>query len=73
YPTLAPKILDNKNLPEGELVDYLMASAACFPAMQMRKIGATKYIDGGYYDNMPVNLAIESGAEEIVAVDLEAI
>ncbi|MEF9852793.1 MAG: patatin-like phospholipase family protein [Hydrogenoanaerobacterium sp.] len=73
YPTLAPKILDNKNLPEGELVDYLMASAACFPAMQMRKIGATKYIDGGYYDNMPVNLAVESGAEEIVAVDLEAI
>lgn len=73
YPSLTPKILDNKSLPEGELVDYLMASTACFPAMQMRKIGAEKYIDGGYYDNMPVNLAIESGAEEIVAVDLEAI
>lgn len=73
YPSLTPRVMSKENLPEGELVDYLMASAACFPAMKMRQIGAAKYIDGGYYDNMPVSLAAESGAEEIVAVDLEAV
>lgn len=73
YPSFAPRIIGRESIPEGGLVDYLMASAACFPAMKMRQIGATRYIDGGYYDNMPVQLAIERGAEEIVAVDLEAI
>ncbi len=73
YPSLTPRIISKDTLPPGELVDYLMASAACFPAMKMREIGGAKYIDGGYYDNMPVNLAMERGAEEIVAVDLEAI
>lgn len=73
YPSFTPRIISKADIPEGALVDYLMASAACFPAMKMRQIGATRYIDGGYYDNMPVQLAIERGAEEIVAVDLEAI
>lgn len=73
YPTLEPRIIDKQNLPEGELVDYLMASAACFPAMKMRQIGEEKFIDGGYYDNLPINLALERGAQEIVAVDLEAV
>ena len=31
------------------------------------------YIDGGYYDNLPINLAIDMGATEIIAVDLRAI
>ncbi|RPF47640.1 NTE family protein [Hydrogenoanaerobacterium saccharovorans] len=72
-PSLSPCIINKESLPEGELVDYLMASAACFPAMKMRQIGDTRYIDGGYYDNMPINLAIQRGADEIIAVDLEAI
>ena len=29
--------------------------------------------DGGYYDNLPINLAIDMGADEIIAVDLRAI
>ena len=31
------------------------------------------FIDGGYYDNLPINLAIDLGATEIIAVDLRAI
>ena len=50
-----------------------MASASCFPAMKMRCIGDKRYIDGGYYDNMPVDLAIEMGAREIIAVDLDGV
>ena len=30
-------------------------------------------MDGGYYDNLPINLAIDLGATEIIAVDLRAL
>lgn len=73
YPGFAPCILDKEEIPPGSLVDYLMASASCFPAMKMRCIGDKRYIDGGYYDNMPVDLAIEMGAREIIAVDLDGV
>ena len=31
-----------------------------------------KHIDGGYHDNLPINLALDMGADEIIAVDLNA-
>ncbi len=73
YPKLEPKILTKSAVPAGRLVDYLMASAACFPAMKARTIDEKTYIDGGYSDNVPVKMAVDLGADDIVAVDLEAI
>ena len=73
YPRLEPKVLTKETVPDGEMVDYLMASAACFPAMKARVIDDKTYIDGGYSDNVPVKMAVEMGADDIVAVDLEAI
>lgn len=52
---------------------YVIASASCFPAFPMKQIDGEKYIDGGYTDNIPINLAISLGATEIIAVDLNAI
>lgn len=49
-----------------------MASATCYPAFQMKDIDGDKYIDGGFYDNLPINLAIELGATEAIIVDLRA-
>ena len=68
-----PLSIIKKDLKENQVVEYVMASACCYPAFQKAEINGEKYIDGGYYDNMPINLAIEMGAEEIIAVDLEAI
>ena len=65
--------LKKSDLNNDNLKDYLMASATCFPAFQLKEIDGKKYVDGGYYDNLPINLAIELGADEIIAVDLEAI
>lgn len=63
--------LSRGEIPEGELRNYLLASAACFPAFPMYQIGDNRFVDGGYYDNLPVSLAIKMGAEEIVAIDLD--
>lgn len=70
---LKPITLTKKEIPEEKLKDYLMASATCFPAFKIKDIDNEKYIDGGYYDNLPINLAIDMGADNIIAVDLGTI
>ena len=39
----------------------------------MKEIDGDKYIDGGYYDNLPIELACNLGAEFLIVVDLGAI
>lgn len=46
-----------EDIPEGQLKDYMLASSACFPALRPREIDGVKYIDGGWRDNMPLDLA----------------
>ena len=67
-----PVQLQKKDIPQDKITDYLMASATCYPAFQKKEIEGHHYIDGGYYDNLPINLAIKMGANEIIAVDLRA-
>lgn len=57
-------------IPQGEVIDYIIASASIFPLIRSYKIGQTKFIDGGYSDNMPVQMAIDRGATEIVAINI---
>lgn len=71
-PTFEPVELTKEEIPMDKFTDYLIASAT-FPVFQKKEIDDTKYVDGGFYDNLPINLAISMGATEVVAVDLEAI
>ena len=70
---LRPLELTAQQIPQGQMKDYLLASAACFPAFRPRAIEGEQFIDGGYADNMPVGLARRMGAEEVVAVDVDGI
>ena len=70
FTTKKPLILSKNKIPSDKLTDYLMASATCFPAFKMKEIDGDKYIDGGYYDNLPIELAIKLGAEFLIIVDL---
>ena len=58
-------------IPRGKLKEYMLASSACFPALRPRVIDGVKYIDGGWRDNMPLDLAASMGATELVAIDIE--
>lgn len=73
FPQLKPCYLYKKDIPKEHFIDYLMASSACFPAMKPWEIEGQQYIDGGYCDNLPIQMAVDAGAEEIIAVDLDAI
>lgn len=70
FPSLKPAELTMEEIPQGELLPYLLASSACYPAFPMQKIDGKTYVDGGYYDNLPINFAIRMGGEEVIAVDL---
>ena len=62
-----------EQIPRGKLKEYMLASSACFPALRPRVIDGVKYIDGGWRDNMPLDLAAAMGAQELVAIDIEGL
>ncbi len=68
-----PVLMTKADLKPDTVKDYVIASASCYPAFKPHVIDGQLYIDGGYYDNLPINLAVSLGAEEIIAVDLRAV
>ena len=70
---LKPRELPLEEIPKGKVKDYLLASAACFPALRAKQIDGVQFLDGGYRDNMPTALAQKMGAEELVCVDLDGV
>lgn len=71
-PTLKGHCVFAEEIPNGEINEYIMASAACFPFVQPHEIGDKKFIDGGFFDNLPVDMAVRRGATEVIAVDLDS-
>ena len=70
FPDMTGHYLRLKDIPEGKLVDYIMASASAFPALHAYEIDGVEYIDGGYADSVPVGMAVEDGTSHVIAVDL---
>ena len=56
-----------EDIPAGKVVDYLMASAG-IPIFKLNKLEDKYYIDGGFYDNLPINLLLTKGYKDIIAV-----
>ncbi|MCF0258745.1 MAG: patatin-like phospholipase family protein [Erysipelotrichaceae bacterium] len=68
---MGPEAYFKEQMTVLNAVDILLASASCFPAFPMLKMNGCDYIDGGYWSNVPISLAMEMGAEKILAVDVE--
>jgi NTE family protein len=73
WPEFKAVMITKNEMPREHFIDYLMASSAFFPGMKPWKIDGQEYVDGGYFDNAPVDLAIRMGATEAVVVDLHGI
>lgn len=54
-------------MPQGTIKDYIIASAY-FPAFKRAPINGHKYMDGGIYDNMPINPLIRKGYDNITVL-----
>ena len=59
-------------IKKEEFIDYVLASA-CFPIFKKQKIKNEDYIDGGVVDVIPINMLLEKGYKNIIAVDIEGI
>lgn len=55
------------DIEEGKLADFIIASAT-FPIFPAKIIDGKKYIDGGVYDNLPINLLARSGYEKMLVI-----
>ncbi|TXT43863.1 MAG: Uncharacterized protein FD137_1713 [Spirochaetes bacterium] len=66
---LKPTELYLDSIPEGRLLDYIMASAA-FPGFKTPEIGGKKFVDGGLYDNIPYSMAKKRGYRGIIVSDM---
>ena len=56
-----------EDVEDGKLVDYIIASAS-YPALPPQVIDKKKFIDGGVWDNMPVNLIARHGYKKILVI-----
>ncbi len=63
----------NQGITKENAKDVIMASASCFPAFPVQEIEGEQYIDGGYDDNLPVDLALMMDAKRIVAIDVKGV
>ena len=70
FPTLSMVEKRLEDMEPGSLHEWLLASASCFPIFPMKTIGSERYIDGGYCDNTPVEMAVHAGARHIIAIDI---
>ena len=72
YKTKKEKDIVLNDEPEEMILPWLHASSACWPIFPMECVNGKKYVDGGFVNNLPIDLALKLGAEEIVAVLLHA-
>ena len=72
-PAMKPHYLWKDEIPKGKISDYIIASSSAFPALKPHKIDGKTYIDGGYENNMPIHMAVERGATNIIAIYLDAV
>ena len=56
-----------QDIPEGQVADYLFASAN-FPLFRSARIGDKIYMDGGIYDSLPIRMLLEKGYKSFITV-----
>ncbi len=67
-----PMKIFKRDIPKEEMVNYLLASS-CFPIFKAQKIGDKEFMDGGLYDNIPINMLLEEGYKNIIVANISGI
>ncbi|MGR6837321.1 patatin-like phospholipase family protein [Syntrophomonas erecta] len=56
-----------EDIPRGKLVDYLLASAS-LPMFRMDPVDGRRFLDGGFYDNLPIGLLLARNYQVIIVI-----
>jgi len=66
---MKPVMLYIDEIPRGMLVDYILASAN-YPVFKREEFDRRKFIDGGVYINIPIDMARKRGFIDMVIIDI---
>lgn len=69
FSNLNPLELFLNDIPSGQLIDYLIASAN-LPVFKVERVNGKLFLDGGFYNNLPINMLELKGYRDIIAVRL---
>ncbi|MBS6196476.1 MAG: patatin-like phospholipase family protein [Clostridiales bacterium] len=60
--------IDLKEVEEGQMKDFLLASAYIYPLFKNEKLHGKTYIDGGAINNVPLDSLVMRGYEDIIVI-----
>lgn len=66
---IKPLELYIQDIEEGMLIDYLIASSS-LPVFKQERLDGKIFLDGGFYNNLPINLLSSRKYKDIIAVKL---
>ena len=70
---LKPLYLFKEDMKEGKLPEYILASCN-LPVFKSEKLIDDKYyIDGGFYDNNPVNMLLNKGYDKVYSIEIQGL
>ncbi len=58
-----------KDIPDGHLIEYLLASSK-IPGVSNIGPEGERFLDGGVYDNTPVEMLVKNGYNKLIVVDI---
>lgn len=64
--------VDVKTLPAGELENILIASSS-LPVFKTEKLGGKYYTDGGGFNNVPLDVLVDKGYQDIIVIRIYGI
>ena len=67
-----PVELYKEDIDEGMVASYIMASSQ-LPVFKSEKVQEKVFLDGGFYNNCPVNLLVEKGYKDIIEIRTKAV
>ncbi len=68
-PRMMPRPMWIEDIPPGQLIDYIMASAR-LPGLKAVQIDQQRFIDGGVIEVVPLSMIRGLGIRQITAIDL---
>lgn len=70
---LKPLYLFKEDMEKGKMSEYILASCNLPLFKKEKYIDNKYYIDGGFYDNNPVNMLIKKGYDKVYSVEVNGI
>ena len=70
---LKPLYLFKEDMKKGKIPEYILASCN-LPLFKIEKyIDNNYYIDGGFYDNNPINMLLDKGYDKVYSIEIQGI